>query len=84
MTTKITRRATLAGLTAAAAFPAPAVSQGRPITLLHGFTPGANVDITARLVADGLSKRLGQPVVVESRLGAGGTVSAARTAARSA
>ena len=47
---------------------------------MHGFTPGANVDITARLVADGLSKRLGQPVVVESRLGAGGTVSAAAVA----
>jgi tripartite-type tricarboxylate transporter receptor subunit TctC len=79
--TKITRRTALAGLSAAAAFPAPALAQsGRPITLMHGFTPGANVDITARLVADGLSKRLGQPVVVEPRLGAGGTVSAAAVA----
>jgi tripartite-type tricarboxylate transporter receptor subunit TctC len=81
MTNPITRRTALAGLSAAAAFPAPALAQsGRPITLMHGFTPGANVDITARLVADGLSKRLGQPVVVESRLGAGGTVSAAAVA----
>lgn len=80
MTPKITRRAALAGLTAAAAFPAPAIAQSRPITMLHGFTPGANVDITARIVAEGLSRRLGQPVVVESRLGAGGTVSAAAVA----
>ena len=82
MTTKITRRAAIAGLSTAAAFPAPALAQqsGRPITLMHGFTPGANVDITARIVAEGLSKRLGQPVVVESRLGAGGTVSAAAVA----
>ncbi len=76
-TTKITRRAALAVLTAAAAFPAPAIAQNRPITLMHGFTPGANVDITARIVAEGLSKRLGQPVVVETRVGAGGTVAAA-------
>jgi tripartite-type tricarboxylate transporter receptor subunit TctC len=82
MTTKISRRAAIAGLSVAAAFPAPALAQqsGRPITLMHGFTPGANVDITARIVAEGLSKRLGQPVVVESRLGAGGTVSAAAVA----
>jgi len=78
--TKITRRTALAGLTAAATFPAPAIAQSRPITMLHGFTPGANIDITARIVAEGLSKRLGQPIVVESRLGAGGTVSAAAVA----
>lgn len=80
MTAKITRRAALAGLGAIVAFPAPAIAQNRPITMLHGFTPGANIDITARIVAEGLSKRLGQPIVVESRLGAGGTVSAAAVA----
>jgi tripartite-type tricarboxylate transporter receptor subunit TctC len=79
MTTTITRRAALAGLSALAAVPARAQS-GRPITLMHGFTPGANVDITARVVAEGLSQRLGQPVVVETRPGAGGTVSAAAVA----
>lgn len=82
MTNKITRRTTLAGLSATTAFPAPGLAQqsGRLITLMHGFTPGANVDITARIIAEGLSQRLGQPVVVESRLGAGGTVSAAAVA----
>ena len=81
MTTTITRRTALAGLSALSAFPAPALAQsGRAITLMHGFTPGANVDITARIIADGLSRRLGQTVVVETRVGAGGTVSAAAVA----
>ncbi len=81
MTRKISRRTALAGLSAVAAFPAPALAQSnRPITLMHGFTPGANVDITARIIAEGLSKRLGQTVVVETRVGAGGTVSAAAVA----
>src|SRR5262245_28963547 len=75
----ITRRAALAGLSALAAVPARAQS-GRPITLMHGFTPGANVDITARIVAEHLARRLGQPVVVETRPGAGGTTSAAAVA----
>ena len=77
--TKLTRRAVLSGASALAIAPAnvPAFAQGgRTITLMHGFTPGANVDLVARLVADHLSKRLGQPIVVESRPGAGGTTSA--------
>jgi tripartite-type tricarboxylate transporter receptor subunit TctC len=81
MTTTITRRTALAGLSALVVVPDPLEAQsGRPITMMHGFTPGANVDITARLVADGLSRRLGQPVVVETRPGAGGTTSAAAVA----
>lgn len=79
MTTTITRRSLLAGISVCAAAPAFAQS-GRPITMLHGFTPGANVDLVARLIADNLSKRLGQPIVVEPRPGAGGTTSAAAVA----
>ncbi len=52
----------------------------RPITLIHGFAAGGNADVIARIVASGLSERLGQPVVVESRTGAGGNVAADRVA----
>ncbi len=85
MTTRLTRRAALAGLSSLIA--APAIAQmpsgDRPVTMMHGFTPGANVDIVARLIADNLSKRMGQPFVVEPRPGAGGTT-AAGAVARSA
>lgn len=82
MTTRITRRTALAGLSAIAAAPAlPALAQSdRPISMMHGFTPGANVDIVARLIADNLSKRLNRQIVVEPRPGAGGTTSAAAVA----
>jgi tripartite-type tricarboxylate transporter receptor subunit TctC len=46
----------------------------RPITLVAFTPPGALPDVMARLVADGLSRRLGQPVIVENRPGAGGTI----------
>lgn len=79
MTTSLTRRAALTGLSALAVAPAFAQS-GRTITMMHGFTPGANVDIVARLVAEHLGKRLGQTIVVELRPGAGGTTAAAAVA----
>ena len=79
----ITRRAALAGLTAAATLPvsrARAAWPERNITMLHGLTAGGGVDVSARLVAEGLSKRLGQQIVVEPRPGAGGTLAAAQVA----
>jgi tripartite-type tricarboxylate transporter receptor subunit TctC len=54
----------------------------KPIKLIHGFVPGGNVDITARVVGQPMSEILAQPVVVEGRPGAGGTV-AANVVARS-
>jgi tripartite-type tricarboxylate transporter receptor subunit TctC len=50
----------------------------RPVTMTHGFAAGGNGDVVSRIVADALSKRLGQPVVVEPRPGAGGNTASQR------
>jgi len=52
----------------------------RPITLTHGFGAGGNADAIARIVAEGLSRRLGKPVIVEARPGAGGNIASDRAA----
>ncbi|PLP98054.1 tripartite tricarboxylate transporter substrate-binding protein [Cupriavidus pauculus] len=52
----------------------------RPITMVVPFAAGGPTDVVARSVAAAMSKSLGQSVVVENRLGAGGTVSAAYVA----
>ena len=46
----------------------------KPVRILVGFTPGSATDITARLIAPKLSEIWGQPVVIENRSGAGGTL----------
>ena len=46
----------------------------RPITLIVPFPPGGSTTVMARNVADKMSATLGQPVVVENRGGAGGTI----------
>jgi tripartite-type tricarboxylate transporter receptor subunit TctC len=65
-----------------AAFPkqAAAAWPERAITLLHGFGGGGNIDTISRIIAERLSVRLGQPVVVEARVGAGGRIAAAQVA----
>jgi tripartite-type tricarboxylate transporter receptor subunit TctC len=50
------------------------VFPSKAITILHGSTPGGSTDIVARAIATGMSDRIGQPVVVESRAGGGGLV----------
>ena len=71
------RRALVAGLRAA---PAVARAEGpfpdRPIRLVIPWPPGGTNDIVGRLVTEGMAARLGQPVVIENRGGAGGMLGA--------
>jgi tripartite-type tricarboxylate transporter receptor subunit TctC len=77
----ISRRAALGVLAAPLVIPrAHAAWPDRPIRLLHGFGPGGTADILARLLATPIGEALGQPVIVESRPGAGGNVASAQIA----
>jgi tripartite-type tricarboxylate transporter receptor subunit TctC len=52
----------------------------KPIKFVVPFTAGSGTDIVARTVAEPMSKALGQPIVVENKPGAGGTLGAAQVA----
>lgn len=64
-------------LAAALAAPALVRAQGdRLVRILMGLPPGGGTDAIARAIADRLPAELGQPVIIESRLGAGGRLAA--------
>jgi tripartite-type tricarboxylate transporter receptor subunit TctC len=78
-----TRRRALLGLAVlagTAAFTLPAAAQApwptQPVKILVGFPGGSTPDLSARALADALTKTWGQPVVVENRPGAGGNLAA--------
>ncbi len=52
----------------------------KPIRFLVGFTAGSSIDTVARVVAAHVSRKLGEPVVVENRTGANGMLAAAELA----
>lgn len=65
----------LAALAAAPAFAAERFPS-KPIKLVVGFPPGGINDIVARVVGQKLGTALGQPVIIENKSGAGGTIGA--------
>jgi tripartite-type tricarboxylate transporter receptor subunit TctC len=77
---KLPRRRFLHLAAGAAALPVlsrPANAQAyptQPVRIIVGFAAGSGSDILARLMAQWLTERLGQPIVIENRAGAGGNV----------
>jgi tripartite-type tricarboxylate transporter receptor subunit TctC len=78
-------RQMLGALVVLAALTGAAAAQDYPtraIKLMHGFPPGGNVDLIARLLGNEMSKGLGQSIVIEAKPGVAGSV-AAEAVARS-
>lgn len=75
---ELTRRFFLGAAMAAAALLATGVQAegypSKPVSIVVSYPPGGDVDAIARLFADKLTSRLGQPVIVENRPGAAGTI----------
>src|SRR6202045_3835968 len=77
---KLPRRQFLHLAAGAAALPAMSAIAGaqtypsRPVHIIAGFAAGGGVDITARLIGQWLSERLGQNFIVEDRPGADGNI----------
>jgi tripartite-type tricarboxylate transporter receptor subunit TctC len=64
----------------APAFAQPAPYPNKPIRFIVPFTAGSGTDIIARTVGDAMSRSMGQPILIENKPGAGGTIAAAQVA----
>jgi tripartite-type tricarboxylate transporter receptor subunit TctC len=77
-------RAISFALALAVALPAAAQGQAgwptRPIKIIVGYAAGGSTDVTARIVGQAMSERLGQPVIIENRPGAAGNIGTDATA----
>ena len=73
MTQRLSRRAAL-GLAAASLAAGAGAQPAGPIRIIVPFAAGGSTDAVARLVTPGLTQRFGQPVVVENRSGAAGSI----------
>ncbi len=62
------------------AFAAGDIAGGKPITLVVSYPAGGGADVMARLIAPRLADALGQPVIVDNKPGASGTIAAAQVA----
>lgn len=74
------RIAAAVGLMTAAACAAAQDYPAKPIRLISAWTPGGANDILARALGQAISQRFGQPVVIENRPGASGTIGTAHVA----
>ena len=75
----LTLLASAAGLlTAPLAGAAESDYPNRAITMVVPFAAGGATDVIARIVADGMSRQLGKPIVIENVAGAGGTIGSLR------
>ena len=76
----ISTLAVLAAMVANSAALAQAAYPSKPIRFIVPFTAGSGTDIIARTVGDTMSKGLGQPIIIDNKPGAGGTIAAAQVA----